>query len=626
MKPVVSMIPYANMAPYTCLGNPPDCDTVPLVPSESVKALLAGTVVAAAVPVGALPMLGESVEMIGNFGIAAKDKVESVMLFSKIPLEQLNRSKTVSLTDQSATSIRLLYLLLGYNVGFDAIPFSTDDESEADAVLLIGDEALVRLKENRDPHIIDLVREWEKIHHTPFVFARWVVRCDAPPQLKMKLLDWLTGIVGNEDSFIAQVALGEARRVGGWTEEEMAAYLKLIRRILDTDDFKGQSIFLSELKAKVPKEGFEKRHSAGIPPVAASDHVLINPRVDKETCIRLLKDMPMGELAGLAHEARMKRHPSPLVTYVMDTNPNYTNICDTRCSFCAFCKSAGDEGAYTLSHEELAARVRDAYDKGASTVLLQGGHNPKIRLQHWISYIRAIKAACPTIHIHPFSPPEILDMAKKENLSIAEILDVLRNEGIGTLPGGGAEMLVDDIRKIIAPKKCSAKEWLDVMAAAHQRGIRTTATMMFGHVEEDTHIAEHLLALRGVQDKTRGFSSFIPWSFKPGNSALTARVSTAAHPSKYVRIIALARLVLDNFDHIQSSWFSESERAGMLGLTAGADDFGGILVEENVLKTSGYEKRTTESRVQDIIREAGFIPARRDSNYNVLLVFHGETR
>ncbi len=430
--------------------------------------------------------------------------------------------------------------------------------------------------------------------------------------LKETLRTWLDGMLDNEDAFIREVTPREAARVG-LPEREMEIYLKGIRRILEASDLKGQEIFLCELRSKVPADLFER----------APSEASVSPRPDKEACIRLLAELPMGELAALAHEARMKRHPRPIVTYVMDTNPNYTNICSVKCSFCAFCKSEGDKGAYTLTADELAARVADAYDKGASTVLVQGGHNRAVRLKHWIAYIRAMRAACPEIHIHPFSPPEILDMARKERRSVREILDALRAEGVDTLPGGGAEILSDDVRKHIAPKKCTAKQWLDVMAEAHAAGMRTTATMMFGHVETDAHIAEHLLSLRAVQDKTAGFSSFIPWSFKPGNSALTERVRRAAHPARYVRIIAAARLVLDNFDHIQSSWFSESERAGMLGLVAGADDFGGVLVEENVLKTSGYERRTTEEKVQDIIRRAGFTPARRDSHYRVLAMFDG---
>lgn len=613
MEPKISMIPYANMSPYTCLGAAPGCKMCHMVPSESVRALKSGEVIAAAVPVGALPMLEDEVEMLGNFGIAAKGYVDSVMLFSRLPLSELSRPKKLHLTSQSATSVRLLYLLLGYTAGFDNIPIVVDDPLRADATLLIGDEALVRKKENRDPYIIDLVVEWERVHGTPFVFARWVVRKDASEKTKKNLLSWLSGIKGNEDRFIDEVAPKEAVRVG-LSLAEMADYLHCIRRVLDDEDLRGQRLFLSELEKHAKLPLFD----------TAQSNIEVSARVDKEACIRLLETVPMGELSALAHRERMKRHPKKIVTYVMDTNPNYTNICDVKCDFCAFCKSDGDKGAYTLSPDEAAERIGRAYDKGASTVLLQGGHNPKARLEDWVAYIRAIKARCPDIHIHPFSPPEILDAAKKEGRPVSEILSVLRQEGIDTLPGGGAEILSDDVRKRIAPRKCSATEWLDVMTKAHLAGMRTTATMMFGHVEKNEHIAEHLLSIRAVQDKTEGFSSFIPWSFKPGNSALTAQVPNAAHPAKYIKIIAAARLALDNFDHIQSSWFSESERAGMLGLLAGADDFGGVLAEENVLKTSGYERRTTEAEVRDVIRRAGFTPALRDAHYRSLAVFDKE--
>jgi len=341
-------------------------------------------------------------------------------------------------------------------------------------------------------------------------------------------------------------------------------------------------------------------------------------RLGEEDGLRLLRDAPMGELMRMAHEVRMRRHPGDRVTFVVDTNPNYGNVCVTRCRFCAFCRREGDADAYRLTPAELAERVRPAAEMGADTVLLQGAHDPHVSLDDWIGYIRALKGIRPGLHVHPFSPPEIQFMARQQKATVAEVLQALRSEGIDTLPGGGAEVLVDRVRAAIAPNKCSADEWLSVMEQAHGLGMRTTATLMFGHVETDREIVQHLLRLRDLQDRTGGFSSFIPWSFKPGNSPLSREVPRGAHPARYVRIIALARLLLDNVPHVQSSLFSESVTAGMLGLMAGADDFGGVLLEENVLRKTGYQRRTNLDRVLAIIRRAGFTPARRDSHYEVL--------
>ena len=353
-----------------------------------------------------------------------------------------------------------------------------------------------------------------------------------------------------------------------------------------------------------------------------TDTGTVGERIDRRQALELLTRTPMGELMARAHAVRMNRHPEDVVTFVFDTNPNYTNICVTRCRFCAFCRPATDPDAYTLTAEEVAARVKGAADQGATTVLLQGGHNPDVRLEDWLGYIRAIGEACPQVHIHPFSPAEYIFMADQENCAVEEVLQAVYDVGVRTIPGGGAEILSERVRRIIAPAKADTRQWLDVCEAAHRIGFKTTATMMYGHVESDEEIVDHLLLLRDLQDRTGGFASFIPWSFKLGNTTLGREVGRTVHPAKYIRIIALARLVLDNFDHIQSSWFSENVGAGQLGLLAGADDFGGILVEENVLQQAGHDRATTLENVKTIIRRAGFIPAQRDSYYNTLKCFN----
>jgi len=346
----------------------------------------------------------------------------------------------------------------------------------------------------------------------------------------------------------------------------------------------------------------------------------VGERFERRDGLEMLQRLPMGELMAVAHASRLRRIPNNFVTYVIDTNPNYTNVCATRCDFCAFYRREGSEEAYTLTAEELAARVQAAQRLGATTVLLQGGHNPQIRLQDWIVYIRTIRQASPGIHIHPFSPAEYHFMARQEKMPVRTVLERIYAEGVHTIPGGGAEILTERVRAEIAPRKASAREFLEVCAVAHEIGFKTTATMMYGHIETDEDIVDHLLALRGLQDHTGGFTSFICWSFKPGSTPLGRKIRGAAHPARYVRIISVARLLLDNFPHIQSSWFSESVSAGQLGLIAGADDFGGVLLEENVLRKAGHERLTTVDTVKTIIRRAGFVPAQRDGYYRILAI------
>lgn len=488
-------------------------------------------------------------------------------------------------------------------------------------MLLIGDEALVAAGNKEYPFCYDLASLWQARCGKSMVFCRWVVRRDAPTQMKTKLLAWLGELDAKDDALVEQAAANEAWRLG-LSRQTMVAYLQGMRRVLTPEDLAGQDFFLEQAAKVLPEYlAWQGQVAVSTSMFACGTAPDATTRLDRSESLRLLRDAPLGELMARAHAERMRWHPGRLVTFVMDTNPNYTNICQTHCTFCAFHRAKDAQDAYTLSPAELAARVRQAADQGATTVLLQGGTHDGISLAHLVSYLRAIRAACPKIHLHPFSPSEIDAAARQEHKSVEFVLQTLWDEGVHTIPGGGAEILSERVRQLVSPTKCSAARWLEIMETAHNLGFRTTSTMMYGHVETDEEIVEHLFRLREVQDRSGGFSSFIPWSFKPGHSPLSRTVPQPAHPALYVRILALARLVLDNFEHIQSSWFSESENAGSLGLLAGADDFGGILVEENVLKTTGHDRRTTVESVKSLIRTSGFIPARRDSDYRIVEVF-----
>jgi cyclic dehypoxanthinyl futalosine synthase len=329
----------------------------------------------------------------------------------------------------------------------------------------------------------------------------------------------------------------------------------------------------------------------------------------------LLTRAPQLELMERAQEVRQILNPGTDVTFVIDTNPNYTNACVTACTFCSFYRKPGSSEVYVVEPEQLAEDVARAAAEGATTVLLQGGHHPDLPLEYYFDLLRAIRKAVPTIHLHPFSPAEVLHISESCGVTVEDILKRLVDVGVRTMPGGGAEILVDSVRKRISPKKISSEQWLTVMRQAHALGIRTTATMTYGHVEDPADLVAHFEKIRALQEETGGFYAFIPWSFKPGHSPLSRLVPAAELSSYYVRVIAVARLMLENVAHIQASWFGEGWRAGQLALHAGADDFGGLLLEENVLNQAEHSKATTLNNVLTIIREAGFTPVQRTTEY-----------
>jgi len=338
-------------------------------------------------------------------------------------------------------------------------------------------------------------------------------------------------------------------------------------------------------------------------------------RIGPDQGLALMADPDLPRLGALAQEARFARHPEPQVTYIIDTNPNYTNICTVGCRFCAFYRSRESAEAYTVTVEEVATKAVAAEQAGATTMLLQGGINPDLPLEYFIDLVREVRRAAPTITPHFFSPPEIHALARRSGLSLRELLDRLHEAGQRTLPGGGAEILSSRVRNKVSPDKCTADQWLEVMRQAHLAGFRSTATMMFGHLEADDDIIEHLDRIRRLQDETGGFTAFIPWSVKPGNTELRSVIPRAAASLRYLRLLAVARIYLDNIPHIQASWFSEGKSMGQLALHFGADDFGGVLLEENVHRSADYVNTSNEEEVRALISEAGFKPVQRDTLY-----------
>jgi dehypoxanthine futalosine cyclase/putative menaquinone biosynthesis radical SAM enzyme len=346
--------------------------------------------------------------------------------------------------------------------------------------------------------------------------------------------------------------------------------------------------------------------------------VLAGHRLDRDDGRWLLTEAALLDVGALANAVRFARIPERRVTFVIDTNPNYTNVCVTDCQFCAFYRKPGDPEAYTLTVDDVLAKVEWAARQGATTVLLQGGHNPALPLDYYLELVRETRRRFPEVTPHFFTASEIRTMAQASGLGVGDVLDRLWDAGQRTIPGGGAEILSARVRTRIAPKKGGPETWLAVHREAHRRGFRSTATMMYGHVETPEDVLDHLDAVRALQDEHHGFTAFVPWSFKPGNTLLEKWITHYQGPNAYLRMLAIARLYLDNVDHVQASWFSEGKRTGQVALEFGADDWGGTLFEEHVHRAADYVNRISVDEIVTLIRDAGFAPVQRTTEYAIL--------
>lgn len=361
-------------------------------------------------------------------------------------------------------------------------------------------------------------------------------------------------------------------------------------------------------------------------------------RVTKEQALSLLEKAGLLELGRMADEVKGRLHPEGLITFIVDRNINYTNICVNRCRFCAFWRAEDDPESYVLDKDELFKKIEETIELGGTQILLQGGLNPKLDISYFITLLREIKSRF-DINVHGFSPPEVCFMADRADLTIRETLSLLKAAGLNSIPGGGAEILSDRVREIISPRKIKSGRWLKVMEKAHALGMKTTATMMFGSIEKPEDIIEHLDVIRNLQDKTGGFTAFIPWSFQPGNTALAKSLEQRAksknsgrithhalrfYPAtavEYLRIVALSRIYLDNIKNIQASWVTQGIKLAQVALRFGANDFGSTMIEENVVSSTGVSYRVSKKDIIKAIRDAGFRPAQRDTYYKIIQYF-----
>jgi cyclic dehypoxanthinyl futalosine synthase len=353
-----------------------------------------------------------------------------------------------------------------------------------------------------------------------------------------------------------------------------------------------------------------------------TERIVSGERISSADALELYR-RPLEELGALANARRdrIKRDSydgsgAEVVTYIVDRNINYTNVCNIYCKFCAFYRTERDDDHYVLSHEQLDLKLDELTAAGGVQILMQGGHHPKLQFDWYIDLLRHIREKYPHINIHGFSPPEFQHFAEVFKMPLRQVISEFKAAGLGSIPGGGGEILVDRVRKRIAPLKCDTNAWLEVMHIAHELGLKSSATMMFGHVETIEDRIEHLQRLRDQQDASGGFTAFICWTFQPENTVLKVERRTGV--AEYLRMQALARIFLDNIPNVQSSWVTQGPDIGQVALKYGANDFGSVMMEENVVSSAGTTFRLNAAKIEELIREAGYVPRRRNNWYELL--------
>lgn len=339
-------------------------------------------------------------------------------------------------------------------------------------------------------------------------------------------------------------------------------------------------------------------------------------RLTAEEALDLYLHASTSELGRLADAVRARKHADGVVTYIIDRNVNYTNVCVARCNFCAFYRPVGSDEGYVLGFDEIFTKIDETIAVGGVQLLLQGGHNPDLPLDWYEDLFRAVKTRYPDFRLHALSPPEVVHLSRLSRLTVPAVLDRLIAAGLDSIPGGGAEILVDRVRRLLnCYGKATSDEWLDVMRHAHGAGLRTTATMMYGSVDTPEDRIEHLMRLRDLQDETGGFTAFIAWSYQPEHTELGGVEATGVD---YLRTLATARIVLDNFDNLQASWVTQGGKVGQLSLAFGANDMGSVMIEENVVRAAGAAYCMDEVEIVRNIENAGFVPKRRNMQYEIL--------
>ena len=609
-------VSFLNAWPLTAgLERSDRIELVLAEPSRCAAMLEAGEVDLALVSVAALTK--GNYDIVPGMAIGADGPVQTVLLVGE---QSPAIWDEVYLDTASRTSHVLAKLVLdgmGVHPKFTPLPA---DQGVPQAVgtkgaLVIGDRAF----DVRKSQVLDLGREWTAMTKLPMIFALWAAR---PGRVTPEDVQELTRAAQHGLGIRTELAQKFAALKGGDPERYRRYLTQKIRYGLGPYELQGLETFLERAAAKgfLPPMQLRfvddvirtRRTRRAVSLDTALQKGADGERLDADEAELLDEKAPLLELGLAADLRRRALHPDGVVTYIVSRNVNYTNVCTTACHFCAFYRPRGHGEAYVLTREELTRKIDETVALGGIELLLQGGLHPDLGVDWYEELFRWVKRDYPTINLHALSPEEIWHIARTDDLPLDTVLSRLIASGLDSIPGGGAEVLDDEVRRRIAPLKCSTDEWLAVMKAAHHHGLKSTATLMFGVGEESRHRVNHLLRLREVQDETGGFTAFICWPFQSGNTRLAAGDGSA---HQYLRVNALARLVLDNVPNLQASWVTMGGGVAQAALHGGCNDFGSVMIEENVVSAAGTSFRMDSDEVERHIAAAGFTPARRNMQY-----------
>ena len=623
----VAAVSYLNARPlYEGLDREPASARVQLdcgVPSEVARRIAEDEADLALMPVAAAATLGD-LRIVRGAAIGARGAVRSVVLVGERPIDELDE---IAVDLSSRTSVVLARLVLrsrrGHREREPRLLGSGPREAISQVAgkrgaLVIGDPALEI--EGRFPHVLDLGVAWRDLTGLPFVFAAWCGRPGAVSADDERLLDaakkrGLERLDAIAEEHAARTRLPVA---------SLRAYLRdAVHYELGDDERLGLERFFDEAaragllpRAQVRFFDDDRRKPGSAPSL---DGLLARAaegqRLSAAEGERLADGASLFDLGLAADAVRSRKHPHDVVTYIVDRNVNYTNVCTTSCRFCAFYRPPGHPEGYVLSREELGKKLQEVVDAGGVQILLQGGLHPELRIEWYEDLFRWMKAQY-GLGLHALSPEEILHIARLESSSVGQVLARLHAAGLDSVPGGGAEILVDRVRRQIAKAKCTSDEWLGVMRVAHHMGLRSSATMMYGTVDTPRDRIGHLVKIRDLQDETGGFTAFFCWDFQYEKGT---RIEPGDHGTVlYLRQQALARLMLDNVDHVGASWVTQGPEIGQVALRFGADDFGSVMFEENVVSSAGTTFCMNAEAMERRIRAAGFKAARRNVRYDWL--------
>jgi cyclic dehypoxanthinyl futalosine synthase len=620
------------------------------IPARCAEALARGEVDLALLPFASYATSAEPLRVVPGVAVAGRGPVRTVLLAGEVPWERMTEIALDSASRSSALLLRLLTAERGLSPRFD----QSDHEGILEAAggsrgaLVIGDRGFQVAE--RYPHVYDLGAEWAALTGLPFVYAVWAGRPDAAsPEDVARLQASLRAGLEHR----AEIARAWVAERGGEAPSAAVCESYLthnIRYQLGAEELSGAAAFISRAQAageiapgtrvrffddgraerpitnarttpELPRPRSEETGSrvrAGRRDPSL-DSLLADAaaglRLGFDDGVRLYQEASTLDLGAAADARRKGLHGDRVVTYIIDRNVNYTNVCVTRCKFCNFYRPPGHKEGYTLDRDALATKLQETVDLGGVQILLQGGLNPELPLAYYEDLFRWMKANFP-LAIHGLSPEEIRYIAEIEQLPLRAVIERLVAAGLDSIPGGGAEILDDEVRRYISPLKCSTETWLEVMRQGHALGLRTTATMVFGFGETPAQLFGHLEHLRALQDETAGFTAFICWPFQAEGTRLKLKDDTTA--MRYLRVFALSRLYLDNFPSLQVSWPTMGPEVGQVALRFGGNDFGSAMIEENVVSQAGAVFKLSADDIERYVRQAGFIPRRRNMRYELL--------